>query len=132
MNFVNINGDPWRPQVGAAPKAKPKKDRAAEYHKGYAVEGHPPGALEAARAMREQEIQAWSRLSEAEKAERISQGKRAPSPWPGDEAWMANTKLKRVRSKPYELPQAADECAELAKRAGWLCVRVTALTRRAA
>jgi hypothetical protein len=38
--------------------------------------------------------------------------------------WMAKNKPKKVRSKPYELESAADECGQLAVRAGWLYVRI--------
>ncbi len=38
--------------------------------------------------------------------------------------WMAKHKPKRVRSKPYELESAADECGQLAVRAGWLYVHI--------
>lgn len=132
MNFVNINGEPWRPQVHKRQSSKPKaanKEAPDRFHKGFIVEGHPPGALEAARESAEKAVADWESLPEKVKAKFISEGSRAPKPWAGDEVWLAATKRKKVRSKPYQLAQAADECKALAERAGWLCVRVVPLTR---
>jgi hypothetical protein len=42
-------------------------------------------------------------------------------------AWMAKNKPKRARSKPYELESAAEMCADLMRKAGWLHVRVEEL-----
>lgn len=38
--------------------------------------------------------------------------------------WMGKNKPKRARSKPYEIEQSADQCAELMRKAGWTHVRV--------
>jgi hypothetical protein len=43
--------------------------------------------------------------------------------------WMAKNKPKRARSKPYEIESAADTCAELMRKAGWLHVRVDELMK---
>ena len=92
------------------------------------MEGHPPGALEAARASAHADLEEWNAKPEEAKAALISNGFRAPKPWPGDDVWLNSTKPKKVRSKPYSLPQAADECKALAERAGWLRVRVRELS----
>ncbi len=43
--------------------------------------------------------------------------------------WMTKNKPKRVRSKPYELEDAANVCAELARKAGWMHVRLDEVMR---
>jgi hypothetical protein len=43
--------------------------------------------------------------------------------------WLGKHAPKRVRSKPYSLAEAADVCAELARKAGWQHVRVDELLR---
>lgn len=98
---------------------KPTKKKAApdEYHKGWRVVGIPPGAMEMAR-------DANSRLREmAEKA-----GGKPIKPFDPAE-WLRKAKHKPVRSKPYELQESANVCAELARKAGWLFVLVVELKR---
>lgn len=107
MNFVNINGDPWRPQAPRPTQPTPKSETPDRWHKGWLVEGIPPGALDAAKA---------------------AALKAGDGPWVGDEAWLNAAKPKKVRTKPYSIPQAAQECAALAERAGWLRVRVRELS----
>lgn len=43
-----------------------------------------------------------------------------------------NAKLKPVRSRPYGIPDAAKQCAEMAEKAGWLRVQVVELKQEAA
>jgi hypothetical protein len=43
---------------------------------------------------------------------------------------LRNEKRHKVRAKPYELHQAALECARLAEKAGWLGVTVTERRKR--
>lgn len=116
-NFVNIHGQP----VDTTRRIKlPKRESAApgEYHKGFAVEGLPPGSLEAAKVEHER----------ARAAELSSNSKRVRPEW--DEAeWMAKARAKRVRTKPYELSQAALDCKTLAEKAGWLRVEVRSLSK---
>lgn len=38
--------------------------------------------------------------------------------------WMRKNKPKRARSKPYEIESAANTCAELMRKAGWVHVCV--------
>jgi hypothetical protein len=45
------------------------------------------------------------------------------------QAWMNKNKPKRARTKPYELESAADQCAELCRKAGWVHVRVEELMK---
>lgn len=128
LDFVNIHGARVIPTAGTRKPARPKKDAPAEFHKGFRVEGHPPGALESAREAAIKECEEWGRLTEKERNRRTSEGMRSPKPWDED-TWRARTKLKPVRSKPYELAQAADVCADMARKAGWLDVRVIELKK---
>ena len=41
--------------------------------------------------------------------------------------WYAKNKPKSLRSKPYELEDAAEQCAEMARKAGWERVTVEPL-----
>jgi hypothetical protein len=62
-------------------------------------------------------------LTDKARQERRAEGQKEPKPW--DEAtWRSKTKLRPVRSKPYELRDAAMQCADLARKAGWLDVVV--------
>lgn len=44
--------------------------------------------------------------------------------------WIANQRGKPVRPQPYFVPEAAEQCAELARKAGWLSVQVTEVAKR--
>jgi hypothetical protein len=119
VQFVNIHGHP----VDTDKRIKlPKRDSKApgEFHKGYAVEGFPPGSLEAAKEAHEK----------ARAGELSSGSKRVRDEW-SEAAWMAKAKTKRVRTKPYELVQAAMECKALAEKAGWFGVEVRSLSKGA-
>lgn len=118
--FVNIHG-----QRVDTNKRVPLPKRAStapgEFHKGWAVEGIPPGAMEEARALHEQE-----------RAVAIREGaKRIPEEW-NELTWLAKAKAKRVRTKAYEVPEAAALCAELAEKHGWLRVTVRPLSKGSA
>jgi hypothetical protein len=49
-------------------------------------------------------------------------------PW-NEEVYMRETKPKRVAPKPYNIASSADQCAELARKAGWKCVTVRELLK---
>jgi hypothetical protein len=124
LGFVNIHGQTIVPPAATKKAAATRKEAPAEYHKGFRVEGHRPGAMEAARDFQISLCAEWEALPERERPRRLSEGLRPPKPW--DEAiWRQRTKPKPVRSKPYEVPEAAEKCAEMARKAGWLDVRVT-------
>lgn len=60
----------------------------------------------------------WNGMTEDQKAQALRAGDRAPKPW--DEATYVRTrKRKRVRSKPYEIPEAAEQCRAMAEKDGW-------------
>lgn len=44
-------------------------------------------------------------------------------------SWLRKNKPKRARSKPYEIESAADLCADLMRKAGWVHVRVEELLK---
>ena len=79
--------------------------------------GVPPGALEEARAAHLKK----SRLD-------LQNGKQAGDFIDAD--WLRNAKQKPVRAKPYAVQDAAETCAELARKGGWLQVTVTAMEKR--
>lgn len=119
--FVNIHGQAVD-TTKRVPLPKRTSDGPGEFHKGWAVEGVPPGALEGAKKIHESE----RAIAIRENATRI------PDEW-NDLTWLqTKAKLKRVRTKPYEVPEAAAACKELAEKAGWLQVRVRALSKGSA
>lgn len=115
--FVNIHGQRVD-TTKRVPLPKRTSTAAAEFHKGFAVEGIPPGALESARE-----------AHNCERATAIREGaKRIPDEW-NELTWLAKAKAKRVRTKPYEVPAAAMLCKELAEKMGWLRVTVRPLSK---
>jgi hypothetical protein len=78
------------------------------YHKGWRVVGYSP-----------------EHVAEAERRHSIDREKLLGRAKPRDigefnlHAWMAKTKPRAVRFKPYEVESAAIQCAELARRKGW-------------
>lgn len=118
LQFVNVRGElltEHRMQETAKQQRRPRAITEKEpQHKGFAVSGYPPGALEAARADHARVV------AMAEKA-----GGAAPKPFDENE-WRTNTKKRRV-AKPYVIRAAAAQCADLARKAGWLDVEVVEL-----
>lgn len=124
--FVTVSGEAWTPKVGPAP-FKPTKQPESR-HDGWRVVGHPPGAMESAKEAADKECAGWASLSKQERAEKLRSRMREPKPW-DEAAWRKDTKPKPVRSKPYTIPAAADQCADLARKAGWLDVRIIELKK---
>lgn len=113
MDYVNIHGE----RVSVTPsyvQRPPKKEAPASYHKGWRVSGVSP-----------------QRLAEAEAEHNRLQG----SLRPGDREafnksdWLRKAPLKAVQSKPLATSQAAGQLADMAKKAGWLCVVVIELKK---
>lgn len=115
--LTNVHGSPWKPSLASVTPVKRKPVEAEPKHNGWKVIGHPPGAMEEARKSLEAEIVV------AEREASQKRGITIPKPW-DEAAWRMKTKKKPVRSKGYEIPEAAQQCAELAKKAGWLDVQV--------
>lgn len=112
LQFVNYRGEPV--SMYAPPMPRKRAAGPADWHKGWRVVGIPPGALEEAKAKHERDA-----------ADVRAKGKE-PKPW--DEAnWLMNARKKPVRGKPYEVPEAAQQCRALAEAAGWLAVDVVEL-----
>lgn len=118
ISFVNIHGQLVNTDI-RVPLPKRHSDGPGEYHKGWVVEGVPPGALEEAQKLHEQERAVAIR----ENATRI------PDEWNAATWLQTKAKLKRVRTKAYEVPEAAMQCKEMAEKAGWLLVRVRAMSK---
>lgn len=120
LAFVNIHGDAVDTNK-RIPLPKRASNAPAEFHKGFAVEGIPPGALEDARE-----------AHNCERATALREGaKRIPEEW-NELTWLAKAKAKRVRTKAYEVPEAAMLCKEMAEKAGWLRVTVRPLSKGSA
>lgn len=100
LTFVNINGD------AVDTTGKPKEKRVKPvlevgYHKGWRFKGVKPGAMDEAKLL----------------AEKV----RLPF---NEQNWFMNAPRTAVRSKPYEIRDAADICKTLAEKAGWTGVFV--------
>lgn len=101
-----------------------KKPRAPKdpvgYHKGWRVLGHAPGAMEEARLQRGLDIEHYEKCSYQERAEL---GLVPVPPW-NEDYWRRNAKKTALRSKPYEIYEAAELCAEMARKDGWEDVEI--------
>jgi hypothetical protein len=123
LTFVNFRGE--RVSTAATQKPyRPKKAEATEFHKGWLVQGIPPGALEQAEHDHPRLIAdaiAWNERIQKEKG--LGKARQVPGPWDAD-VWLNAAKRVPVRRKPYEVPDAAQQCKVLAEKAGWLRVEV--------
>lgn len=125
LKFAFCGGEYTADQIakmGFKTKRPPPEQKS--FHKGFRVEGHPPGALEEAKKECESDLALFQRERELGRAT----GK-TPKSW-DENYWRNNTKKRPVRAKPYEVPDAAQVCADLAKKAGWLDVVVVELKRK--
>ena len=105
-----------------------KAERPDEYHRGYSVEGFPPGFIDAAQKQADDSLAAWHAMSNEKREAAEKDGRREPKPWDLDQ-FLIRTKRKKVRSRPYEVEAAASECKALAERAGWTHVIVNELKK---
>jgi hypothetical protein len=128
--FVNIFGD----KVDTTKRVKlAKRESTApdKFHKGWRVVGVSPEAIEAARRDRDQAINAAIKRNAGCDAG-ISRIGRTMVPSPFDEAkWIEAAPLKPARTKPFEIPEAAQQCFDLAKKAGWLRLEIRLLSKGA-
>ena len=130
INYI-VNGQPVSEAalLASAPKAsRPKAERPDQYHKGWRVMGHRPGAVDAACEAARIAFDAWEALTPTEQAAKIAKGSRAPKPW-DLKAWLEKAKRKPVRSKPYSLKSAAEMCAEMARKEGWTHVEAVEISK---
>lgn len=111
----------------AKPKPKPRgpaSKRVDNVHDatrsaGFTVSGFSPEHLVKAEKQRGEDIafaKAWN-------AEHKECAMRVPPPWDA-ELYIRTARPIRARSRPYEIESAADQCAEMLRKAGWLGVRV--------
>lgn len=129
VEYVNVYGAPVSITPGGVSKPKPKREQPAEWHKGWSVEGYPPGTIEAGRVSTEREYAVWQALSGEEQAKRIKAGVRAPKPY-SLESWLRKNKPKKLRARPFETPTGAEDMARLAEGSGWERVEVVELAKR--
>ena len=116
LTFVNHNGDPISQTRMAAMRVQGMelerrlavKADPVSVHMGWRVSGIQPGKLEEAKQPHERLCQM------AQKA-----GGKPPEPF-DETAWLRTAKRTAVRSKPYTLQESAQQCKELAGKAGWL------------
>lgn len=132
IQYVNAAGQPVNiaelaqkhkpPPKAAASALKRTHERdKAKVSDGFVVTGYSQEQMQARDA---DYLEAKARFDKGEL--------RAKAPGTLDEftaRWMSKNKPKRARSKPYEIEQAADQCAELMRKAGWLYVRVDELMK---
>lgn len=122
LTFVNHTGAPISAAKMASMRAQgaemERLRRAASKadpvsaHKGWRVTGVKPGQLEEAKEAHER-LQASARKAGGAEIKDF------------DEAdWRRKAKRSAVRSKPYNLQEAAVQCKELAIKAGWLDVQI--------
>lgn len=109
IQFVNIDGQPVDTLTGRVKLARVSKAKT-EFHKGWRVVGVPPAAQTEAIALAKLKFKLDFNL----------------------DLWSANARARSVRAKPYEIPEAAATCAELARAAGWKAVKVVEIKNGAA
>jgi len=106
MDYVNIHGKP----ISVAPVKQEKKRSSREsqqYHKGWRVVGYSPEQVrDGALAYERDGLEA-----------------RTGKPFSVHE-FMVTHKPRPVRSRPYELYEAAEQCRQMAERSGWIGVRL--------
>lgn len=130
LSFVNVFGEAITDSRMAAMRAQgaeiERLRRAANKadpvstHKGWRVTGVKPGLLQEAREAHER-LQAMARKAGGAEIKDFDES-----------AWRRNAKRSAVRSKPYSLHEAAQQCAELATKGGWLDVQVLEIKKEAA
>jgi hypothetical protein len=126
VNYVNHKGETVRlEEIAKKHKPKPKASTAlktldtkdgATVSMGFEVAGFSPGRL------RDAEHDHVEKLG-GQQGRPLIKGEKQLGPW--DEiAYMRENKPKRVAPKPYTLASSADQCAEMARAAGWKNVTV--------
>lgn len=122
LTFVNVHGKTISPARMAAMRAEAleqeRQKRAASKgdqvssHKGWRVTGIPPEALPKAKEEHAR-LQVMARKAGGKPVEDFD-----------EQAWLRKAKRSAVRSKPYHLEAAAQQCKELANKAGWVEVQI--------
>lgn len=105
-------------------KPRPVKEQAG-YHKGFRVVGHAPGAIKRAFIEHERAMHEYHSTTQNRRAEL---GLKEPKPW-SEDFWRRNTRKDSIRSRTYEIFEAAEQCAEMARKAGWEDVEIIELKK---
>lgn len=133
-DFVDIHGNPVSiERLAAQAKKKPKAAASSgpeSSHMGWRVVGHPAGACEAAHAENVVAWRQWNSHDGAARGAAIARGERSPDMW-DETLWRLRTKKRNINGRPYGVPAAAEQCAELARKAGWEDVEVLELRKGA-
>ena len=130
VEYVDASGKPWAPSIESLQsRPKAKRERPAEWHKGWVVVGHKPGECEAARRERESQLREWASMTDDARKKAIKDGLREPKPWDEDQ-WRLRAKKHFGRSRPFEIPAAADDMSALLRRAGWEDVEIIEQAKR--
>lgn len=119
--YVNYAGQPVRLDSSLHAKTKAKREEKS-FHNGWRVIGIPPGLMEETREQHNKD-----RATAMSRAER-EKGIKIPKPWDED-FWRNNFKKKPIRSKPYEIPEAAQACKSLAEKAGWTFIEIVEIKK---
>lgn len=119
MDFVNIHGTP----VDVSPDNRPVSTRSRivddkPMHLGFAVTGFSAKMIGRARIEHEEQQAHLVRTKKQDAANPFN-----------EEVYMRLHKGKKINSRNYSTRAAADACAELAKKTGWLSVNVTEVTK---
>lgn len=126
VNGQEVTAEQFQAQ---AEKKKPKPVQEQKgYHKGFRVVGHAPGAVEEAQRANQAAIAEYRNASPARRSE---SGLKEPKPW-SEDSWRRNTKKTALRSKPYEIYEAAELCADMARHDGWEDVEIIEVKKEAA
>jgi hypothetical protein len=110
------------PRVSATASKRVESRSDANISQGFAVLGYSPDHWAEKDATYREALKAYEAAPET--------AKHPGAPDEFEIRWISKNKPRRARSKPYELESAAEQCAEMMRKAGWLHVRVEELLRR--
>jgi len=134
-DFVNIHGQKVN-TTARVKLAKRESSAGEDYHKGWRVVGVSPEAVTAARVAREKEIseatahnEQWEGNAAFRASVRGSRGRLTVPDALDIDAWIEKAPLKPARTKPFEIFDAAQQCFEMAVKAGWHRVEVRRLAK---
>ena len=128
LSFVTPSGKPWAPPVGKPEKKKKPRPESlkrvdsrkdAVESRGWIVTGYSPDAVNEVR-------KAWHQAQDDHEADPAG----VPAPLPWDEhlvAWKRATKPEKASRKPYSMDSAAQQLAQMLRKAGWHDVVVSEL-----
>lgn len=120
IEFVNVHGQRIDPSLlPRGPAKKPEEQKMkrvtdpgkAKRHYGFEVVGISEQALSSAAAQHAQKIKA------------TDQRKRSGIPAFDPDAWLSKTKPKRIISRVFQIPEAAEQAAGMVRAGGGLAAR---------